>query len=394
MDSVVPYYFLPLAGLPGRRNQEDTARLSVVVADLAGDGPDRAMELKACAAGCLLKDWRRKEPEPGPPPIGQALEAFVTAQGHSLVVADARGRIVRTAGAVFDGLSPEALETVGQSLLALEGLQPDAGGQGLAYQVSDDLKGTLFPVQEPERPPHYVLVLNGGQKASDDNLRRELLKLLGRFTSSIAHEIKNPLTGIAAGVQYLARRLQPGVTEADTVDFILAEIGRLNRIVDDLYMVSRPPQMVMKPTAINEVVAKSLFCLSEEIVKKRLVLEQSLGQDVPCFNADPERLQQVLINVLKNAIEATPEGGRIEISTCRKDGWVRVAVADSGPGVPAADREKVFEPFYSTKNGGTGLGLCISQSIIDEHNGRMSLESPPGGGACFVMDLPTDAGGA
>jgi signal transduction histidine kinase len=394
MDSTISYFFMPLAGLPASGPPDKVSGLFVLVADLAGRTVDRSLELKACAAASLLRLSRSQRCTAGQMEVSAALEAFLRSRGYSLIIVDARGGVVRRAGDAFESMTGETIDALGQTLQALEGIQPDAEAQGVNFQVSEDLKGTLYPVWEPGLNSSYLLVLDAPERSADDNLRRELLKLLGRFTSSIAHEIKNPLTGISAGVQYLAKRLQPGATEADTVDFILAEIARLNRIVDDLYMVSRPPQMTIRPTAIDDVVAKSLFCLSEDIVKKRLHLEQRLEPGIPEFNADPERLQQVLINVLKNAIEATPENGSIEISTCRREGRVRVAVKDSGPGVPAADREKVFEPFYSTKKGGTGLGLCISQSIIDEHNGKMVLETPPGGGACFIMELPTESRGA
>jgi signal transduction histidine kinase len=218
--------------------------------------------------------------------------------------------------------------------------------------------------------------------------RGEKLRLLSRFMSSVAHEIKNPLTGISAGVQYLAKKLQPGLAEDETVEFILTEINRLNRIVDDLYKIARPPELVIMPMNLNEVVGKSLLCLSELVMKKRLNVTQDLDEEVPQFEADPDRLQQIMINIMKNAIEASPEQGSLSLETWKDQSQAFVRITDSGPGIPEEAMEHLFEPFYSTKERGTGLGLCISQRIIDEHGGKIRVERPESGGTSFVIELP------
>ncbi|MGD8629035.1 MAG: ATP-binding protein, partial [bacterium] len=218
--------------------------------------------------------------------------------------------------------------------------------------------------------------------------RGEKLRLLSRFMSSVAHEIKNPLTGISAGVQYLAKKLRPGLAEDETVEFILAEINRLNRIVDDLYKIARPPELVIMPINLNEVVGKSLLCLSELVAKKRLTVTQDLHEGIPEFDADPDRLQQILINIIKNAIEATPDQGDLFMETWTDELRAFVRISDSGPGIPDEAMEHLFEPFYSTKERGTGLGLCISQRIIDEHGGKIRVERPDRGGTSFVIELP------
>jgi signal transduction histidine kinase len=387
MDSAVAYAFVPLVAAPANLPRHHRPEACVLAVDVEAPDAEEALELRAHAAASLVRltsGSHRADDDSG---LVRALESFLRSKGYSWLLLDSQGVVLRAAGETCCNLGEDTLEVIRQSLAALEGFTADAQMQGSTFEVSDDLKGVLYPMQSAGSIS-FLLVLESKGKTLDDSLRRELLKMLGRFTSSIAHEIKNPLTGIAAGVQYISKRLQPGVTEADTVDFILTEITRLNRIVDDLYMIARPPQLVLKETSVNDIIAKCLFGLSEDIVRKRIRLEQSLAKDVPTMNVDAERLQQVLINVLKNAIEASPENGVIEITTRREEDWVIVAVKDSGPGVPAAERERIFEPFYSTKKGGTGLGLCISQAIIDEHNGRMTVETPRDGGACFVIELP------
>lgn len=366
-----------------------TASTSDIGADAVSEGPNRTPEVRtAVAAGIIaLAEARQEDRCPGG--MLNCLNKFLGDEGYTLYLLDSAGGFTHIAGAADRLATAEDLPEIRREIQALEtSLGPDMAPVEITPQERIGTKITIYPMATDEGGLDCLLVLKGIAEDVGTRTRREWLNLLGRFTSSIAHEIKNPLTGIAAGVQYLAKRLQPGATEADTVDFILAEIARLNRIVDDLYKIARPPQLVLTETALNNVVTKSLFCLSEDVVRKRLNVEQSLQPGMPSFDADPERLQQVLINVIKNAIEASRENGTIDIATTADDARVTVRVTDSGPGIPPGERTRIFEPFYSTKKGGTGLGLCISQAIIEEHGGRMTVESPPQGGARFVIEIP------
>jgi signal transduction histidine kinase len=225
-------------------------------------------------------------------------------------------------------------------------------------------------------------------RAPADESREERVELLRRLTSSIAHEIKNPLTGISAGVQYLARKLQPGVTEEETVDFILAEISRLSRMVDDLYSVSKPPTLIFVETDVGEVINKSLLCLSEEILKREISTEVVIEKDTPRIKADPDRLQQVFINIIKNAIEASDTGGRLEVSLACPGNLISVEIRDEGCGIPLDEIDRIFEPFHSGKSGGTGLGLYLSQLIVERHRGRIEVAPGRERGSVFTVHLP------
>jgi signal transduction histidine kinase len=218
--------------------------------------------------------------------------------------------------------------------------------------------------------------------------REERVELLRRLTSSIAHEIKNPLTGISAGVQYLAKKLQPGATEEETVDFILTEISRLNRIIDDLYSVSKPQTLIFVETDVPEVIKKSLLCLSEEVVKRGISTQVDVDESAPPIKADPDRLQQVFINVLKNAIEASAKGGRVEVVLECSSYNIIVEVRDEGCGIPSDDIDKIFEPFHSNKSGGTGLGLYLSREIVERHRGSIEVLPRKGKGTVFRITLP------
>jgi signal transduction histidine kinase len=228
----------------------------------------------------------------------------------------------------------------------------------------------------------------GMDDAAADDFREERVELLRRLTSSIAHEIKNPLTGISAGVQYLARKLESGTSEEETVEFILTEINRLNRIIDDLYSVSKPPTLIFVETDVADVINKSLLCLSEEVLKKEISTAVDLDKSAPPIKADPDRLQQVFINVIKNAIEACETGGSIEILMTSKGHDIRIEFADDGCGIPCDEIDQVFEPFHSSKSGGTGLGLYLSRSILDRQRGRIDISPGEEGGTVVTVTLP------
>ena len=401
MDSSHAFFFVPVAlpaavGRPGAdcRPPSDAVTCGssnpafVLGCDTSLPDADYMLEVRTYLAASLLRLADRSRAESRLPRMADSFRHFLKVQGFSYCLADGAGEAIETDGSLFASPDRQILASVKRTVLSLESnAATEAGPLKIALDYGPELTGIAYRVEQPEADHEYLLVLSP-QLETGPFHGDQWLKLLGRFTSSVAHEIKNPLTGIAAGVQYLAKRLQPGLAEADTVDFILAEIARLNRIVDDLYKIARPPQLVLGPTSINEVIARSLFGLGEEIVRKRLRLEQRLDRNVPIFDGDAERLQQVIVNVLKNAVEASAEGGRIDIVTAFDRGLVRVKIKDAGPGVPDADRERIFEPFFSTKKGGTGLGLCISQAIVREHGGCLWLESPLGGGAAFGIDLP------
>ena len=394
LDSSVEYVFIPLVSLPTQKQDggedaelrgkyllasRDTSvsvgsgltlraglAASLVALSLAADGRYR----KNCTLSVLTK--------------------ILNEDGYSIGFVDDKGNIGRKYG--------DGADLITADLVA--GLNRHAGNVGstdggvrpgpldISPDASGDLKAKAYPVNAPGAEPQYLVATKQSAQTSQVQTRRERLKLLSRFVSSIAHEIKNPLTGIAAGIQYLARKLQPGLEEDETVEFILSEINRLNRIVDDLYKITRPPELVFQQVCLKEALGRSLICLSEEVTSKRLVVEQDLDASMPDVEADPDRLQQIFINIIKNAVEASPEGGVIRLEIGRADSQAVVRITDSGPGIEREDRERIFEPFYSTKDRGSGLGLCVTQRIVDEHGGNMRIETPPGGGTSFVIEIP------
>ncbi len=226
------------------------------------------------------------------------------------------------------------------------------------------------------------------------------LAVLGRFTSAIAHEIRNPLTGIGAGIQYLQRKGGLSEEQTENISFILNEVDRLNRIITDLFKVAKPRELLYQKIEIDCLIERSWKSLSEQFSSKNIEFISKTDDNLETIEIDVDQITQVLINLMKNSAEAVSEGGIIEIKTSlyggedpdvpreKQGGLVCIEVHDNGSGIPKRDIGKVFEPFFSKKAGGTGLGLFVTHGIILHHHGRISVLSEPGRGTTFKVYLP------
>jgi PAS domain S-box-containing protein len=215
-------------------------------------------------------------------------------------------------------------------------------------------------------------------------LHTERLSALGEMAARIAHEVRNPLVSIGAAAQVVAEELGPASPVGGEVQAIVREVRRLDAIVTDFLRFARPRRADRKNVDLAPVVQESVALVRAKAPHHELkvVIDGSI-----VARADPDGIKQVLLNVLLNAVEATPEG-LVECEARPIDESVEVTVADRGPGVPPAQRSRVFDPFFSTKTRGTGLGLSVSKQIIDEHQGRIRLLPRRGGGTRVVIVLP------
>jgi PAS domain S-box-containing protein len=241
------------------------------------------------------------------------------------------------------------------------------------------------------------------RRAEEHARRQDRLAALGRFTSSVAHEIRNPLTGIAAGVQYLARALADG-PQRENLDFILSEIRRLDRIVQDLFDITHPRGFQLRVAPLDEAVRRAVHSLDPYLVERGVTVTVAVAPFTPAVPHDTDQLQQVFINLIKNAAEASPSGGiiRVELATLPPagrgghlgpNGGVIARVEDRGSGISADDLKTVFEPFFTTRKGGTGLGLYICHDIVKRHGGVLAVHSQLGHGTTFSVELPLEANG-
>ncbi len=224
--------------------------------------------------------------------------------------------------------------------------------------------------------------------------RMHTLAALGEMAATVAHEIRNPLGGIASFANLLERDLDSGDPNRRLVSKITEGVARLNRIVSSLLSYTRPLNLNTRTADIREVVeeAAAFFEVDPEGRSGEVVIERSYPETPQAVELDTEQVHQVVLNLLLNAAQAMPGGGVILLEVLREGnaGETQIRVRDEGPGIDAETREKLFTPFFTTKEDGTGLGLVTSKKIVEAHGGRITLESNPGEGSCFTIALPTN----
>ncbi len=228
-------------------------------------------------------------------------------------------------------------------------------------------------------------------------IRRELklkerLAAIGEVVARVAHEVRNPLFGVTAAAQILAMELELTPPQKELMESLLSEARRLNNLVEELLDCSKEMKLNAVIFDLVKTVNESIGANEVFVLEKRLTVERSLPHGELTLVADPEKIKQVLLNLVKNAVDATPPGGTITVAAVEGPGEVAVRVTDSGPGIPEDAMEKIFDVFYTTKKHGTGLGLSISKRIVDAHGGALTAANDAGGGATFTVALPLTPG--
>ncbi len=242
-------------------------------------------------------------------------------------------------------------------------------------------------------------------KRQDQDLRRvERLASLGELSAGMAHEIRNPLAGIATTAELLAKRFPEGDPTRGLLSMIVEEVRRLNRLIEDLLRFARPAAPQFASQSIDRILDRCVALLGARAQAKHVVLERRYAADVPAVDLDQAQMTQVFLNLVKNALEASPPFGTVTLATEHGEGpaggpaagaargrrahVVRVRIADRGAGIARDHIEKVWNPFFTTKPSGTGLGLPICQRIVTEHRGRISITSDEGKGTEVLVELP------
>ncbi|TMQ52830.1 MAG: PAS domain-containing protein [Candidatus Eisenbacteria bacterium] len=246
------------------------------------------------------------------------------------------------------------------------------------------------------------------KRAEEEARRLDRLAALGRFTSSVAHEIRNPLAGIGAGVQYLERSMPFQDPQRENLDFIQNEIRRLDRILQDLFDITHPRGLRLDPAPLVDTVKRAVQCVQGLADERGVVLRQAVAPRTPAVPHDADQMEQVFINLVKNAIENSPAGGTVQVSIERAGPpraagrqerlrtlipAVRVRVEDQGTGIAPENLKRVFEPFFTTKPKGSGLGLYISHDIVKRHGGAVTIQSEEGRGTTITVELPLEPSG-
>ena len=220
--------------------------------------------------------------------------------------------------------------------------------------------------------------------------RKEKLAALGGLAAGIAHEIRNPLSSVKGMATYFKTRLASDPEAREAAEVMVSETNRLNRVINELLEFARPSNISPVPTEINTVIEHSVRLISADLEAHDISLDLHLDPDLPSVDLDPDRFIQCLLNLYLNAIQAMGRGGRLTVATRRvQDEWVEIEVSDRGAGISEEDVHHIFDPYFTTKASGTGLGLAIVHKIVDNHQGRITVQSNLGKGTAFIIWLPT-----
>ncbi len=235
----------------------------------------------------------------------------------------------------------------------------------------------------------YIRQVEESQRAL---VQAEKMATAGRLTASIAHEINNPLQAVQNCLHLVSRKELSAGARQNYLEMAQTELERLMHTVQRMLDFYRPGGLDRKPVDLNELVWRVLALVEKQLTDRKIALKTRFAARNPHVLAVSDQLQQVFLNLILNAMEAMPSGGElfVEITSHRKE--IALTFEDTGPGVPPDERERIFEPFVSTKEGGTGLGLAVSYGIIAAHGGSLDLIPGRGRGACFRVTLPV--GGA
>jgi len=227
----------------------------------------------------------------------------------------------------------------------------------------------------------------------------EKLSSLGKLGAGVAHEIRNPLNAISMAVQRLQREFRPTATEStkpfDRITYIVRdEIRRLNGIVEDFLCLSRSNRLDLQPRPITDLLERVVFLVHDEAQARGIRLEKQWPQHVPSILMDTGKMEQALLNVVRNAVESIPGEGAVTI-VCEplENHFLSIRIRDSGVGLAGGEEKRIFDPFYTTKEKGVGLGLAIAREIIAAHGGEIRVASGQGGGTTFEVLLPHQGNG-
>lgn len=243
----------------------------------------------------------------------------------------------------------------------------------------------------------YLFRKNFSEIAEENELLRqeiiqtEKLKSIAILASGMAHEIKNPLTALKTFSEYLPQKIDDKEFLKKFAPIINREVNRIDTLVHELLDFAKPAPLQLKPTNIHILLDHILEFLNNDFIKHRIRITKNYHLEPgPILNLDANQFKQALLNILLNAVEAIPAGGELTISTTfsAKPGHLIIKIQDSGIGINPEDLSSIFDPFFTKKDCGTGLGLSITYEIVRNHNGRIFVESQPGSGTTFIIELP------
>jgi len=341
--------------------------------------------------------------------LRENLSAFTAGMDDAVLVFSASGQAVLATPAVEKFLGSKPQELIGRTAVQMfPADQPLGQALGLAegrLHAVDQVEVTLNGGSGPQRVRASVReIAEGGSQMgalvtlrdleSLDRLDSQLevserMAALARVTAGVAHEVKNPLNSMRLWLENLRESL-PADPEAarSAVKVLDTEIDRLDYVVKRFLDFTKPVELHLEETPLAELVAEMLALARPQIERARVRASVEQAEQLPPVRVDRALLQQALMNLVLNACQAMPEGGRLDITLRRKADAAEIRVADTGHGIAPEHRRRIFELFFTTRKAGSGLGLATAFRIVQLHNGSIDFESEPGRGTTFILELP------
>ena len=258
------------------------------------------------------------------------------------------------------------------------------------------LKAEALPVRDEDGDLVGSVVLAEAISESEDGeFQKKIDRLvsLGELSAYVAHEIRNPLTGIRTTVQFVGSKLKPRDPRREDLEDVIKELDRIEQIITGLLLFAKPPAARPQPLDLESVLDKTLDMLELQLGDAQVQLFKDYAHELPLVYADPDLTQQVFLNLGLNALQAMPQGGEMHVTTGvrryrTRRSVVDVSFRDTGVGIPKELMEKIFDPFFTTRSMGTGLGLPISVQIVRDVGGMITAKNNPSGGATLRVSFP------
>lgn len=231
-------------------------------------------------------------------------------------------------------------------------------------------------------------------RESFEQLRRaDRLSALGQLSAGLAHEIKNPLASMKGSLEILASEFPPGHDKREFAEMLERELNRLNGVLSEFLQFARPPKPDRGPCRVRDVLDSIEVLCSQEAARRRVTIGVDCPAELPEVELDAAQIQQALLNVVLNGIQAMPDGGRLTMTARANGKELDITVRDEGVGIPEENRSRIFDPFFTTKEKGTGLGMAIAHNLIQGHGGDIQIVDEPGQGSTFRIVLPLKSRG-